>query len=229
MAARRQLLTLLPIVFVVLGFLGTTMLLPSCCTGPLNSDERFAREFDFTRPVQHTPQFGIPVSFPAWLAECDKPAVLDYIDFYAREFFAGYPWARKGLDLTRFTVWIHDSLGGFAAGGVADPTWARGWLVGKYSIVAWNFAVKDGKPDGPATRDILPAVVHEWFHAAFQARYGCGDAGHFLWFPSPEVQKCMMSATFHALARSPIRLSEETMRGAKQSLYSPWIFPNSYQ
>jgi hypothetical protein len=39
----------------------------------------------------------------------------------------------------------------------------------------------------------------------------------------------MMSATFHALASPPIKLSEETARGAKGFRYYPWLFPSSYQ
>lgn len=200
------------------------------CVASYTTDTQFHNEFDWDRPITLTPVMKIPVSFPSWLADEDKPTVLEAIDTYAIDLMDSDEWVHKYFDFRRYTVWIHDSLGGFVAGSASNPVWASGWALGDKLIVSWGYETDQmDRPIGLAIRNILPALTHEWYHVILNERYGYADAGHFVYFPTPEVRMGIITPMIRALQRDPIKLSEKTTTACKKFRYYPWVIPGAYK
>jgi hypothetical protein len=186
-------------------------------------EERFQAEFTLDKPSGIAPLSRIKVIFPSWLAEKDQNQVLDAVDSYALATAVYYKWAGEHYDFSTITVMIHDNPGGFVAGTPTCCAWAIGWCIGNTLIVSWGIETDEsGKPCGLAKKDILPALPHEFFHLFFKQRYGDSDAGHYLYFPDPEVILGMLNAKEDS---EPVELSEESLEEAKKFRYNPWIVP----
>ena len=208
--------------FVLLSFGLCILMMPARCSVD-NPESRQAVEFAWDRTPTKTRLFNIPVVFPRWnLTQADRDNILRVVDTYASSMCVYYPWCKDNFDFSAYTVIIHDNLGGFLAGVPSNPIWARGWQVGRFCVVAWDFERgPEEEPIGVSDQNILPALPHEWFHAIFTERYGCGDAGHFYYFPRLEVLKAMALSQ----AMSPkIELSPELVESVKNYKYVPWVF-----
>lgn len=210
----------------VLAYLTLLFIIIGSCAAPSWRD-KFEEEFEWDKPYAVTEEFNVKVAYPKWLAKEDIPTVLRVVDHYIAALNHYYPWAAENFDYTRYTVWIHESLGGFVAGGRDWNVWARGWQIGKFLVVAWDYSYDfEGHPDGVGTRDILPALPHEYFHAIFQEQYGNADPGHFLYFPNTDVQRAMAMSR---MASPEVELSESTIEGAKRYIYFPWVVPGTWE
>ena len=223
--------TRLAAVFTILAAMMGMMFLPACCSVPLTPDQRLTAEFNWNRPTWRTSKYNIPVAFPTWLKDpIDRVSVLKRVDSYAACMEEHYPWARDNFDFSRYTIWIHDNLGAFIAGSPSSNLWAIGWRIGEYCVVAWDLRRgPDGRPAGPAMDNIFPALVHEWFHALFDERYGWSDPGHYFYFPMLEVQMALVRTGIDASFFEPLILSDESLWQALHFRYHPWIFPAQVQ
>jgi hypothetical protein len=193
-------------------------------------DQRLAAEFNWNKYTEETPKHDIPVAFPTWLAREDRPKVLAMVDLYADKTIELYPWAGDNFDFSSYTVWIHDNPGGFVAGSPDSNCWALGWQLGDICAVCWGLATDWRRyPVGPATQNILPALIHEWFHAIFQERYAWADPGHYMYYPMPEVRHCLRTAqVFFDNLAPPLMLSDESLWRALHYKYHPWIYPAKF-
>lgn len=184
---------------------------------------QFRQEFDWNADTVETTIYRIPVRTPCWLHEDDVPGLLEYIDKSWRDFAAKYPWVYDRFDPSRYTIYIHDAPGAFVAGSASHHVWALGWAVGRFLVVSWAPARNQhGEPDGPAEKDCLPALTHEWMHVVLSERFGCGDAGHIIWFPGDECQRAMICPRIMSLK---IELGAATVAAFKRFRYRPWIYP----
>lgn len=183
---------------------------------------RFRKEFDWNKPIYKT-KIGIKVAPPTWLAQEDIPKLLDYVDMQVKWLAQSYPWVRNNFDFGQYVIWIHDAPVAFIAGTPGEHAWVYGWAQGKYLMVAWG-AERDeqGRPTGPSTQHLLPALVHELFHAIFHEQYGWGDPGHCFYFPMGDVKAAMMITTANAMLSKPIVWSRKTIDGFRKYKYFPW-------
>jgi len=189
-------------------------------------ERQFLREFQWDARCERTPEFNIPVRMPCWLDPADYQATLENIDRQWFDFAEVYEWARENFDPSRYVVYIHDSPGAFVAGVPGGESWwVLGWQIERYVCVAWGLARdEEGHPDGPSTRDILPALSHEWLHAVLAERYGCPDAGHCIWYPSDICRRAMLMPRLKALV---VPLSKKTQAAFRLYRYFPWCVPQS--
>jgi len=186
---------------------------------------RFHKEYNWNKPIYRTP-LGIQVAPPVWLDKADYPKLFNYIDTQVKWLVQGYPWA-KNFDFGANVIWIHDAPVAFIAGTPAEHAWALGWAVGKYVVVSWT-ADRDelGKPVGPATQAMLPALIHEYFHLILKEQYGWADPGHCYYYPSSEVRSTMVLAAMNAQLAKPIEWSKKTVEGFRKYKYMPWLILN---
>jgi len=187
-------------------------------------ESRFAREFRLSEIHAYTPRHKIPVRFPSWMDDKDKPNVLDAVDAYCDLVCELDPWARDNFPFREHTVWIHDKVGAFVVGEHPEKAlWAKGWAIGAVCVVSWTFEMDSiGRPVGVGEEDPLPALVHEWYHHIFDMRYGWADPGHSVHFPfsSLVLLKCRLNAP-------RVVLSVKSMLAALRYRYVPWVIPRT--
>jgi hypothetical protein len=180
-------------------------------------ERRFNEEFNLAEVHSKTPKYHIPVRFPCWLADKDKPDVLLGIDRYWELMMDHYPWAAAHFPVSEYTVWIHNARGAFVAGNEKRQIWAHGWCRGKFLIVAWSWDYDDqGRPFRLASKNFLDPLPHEWFHAIFDIQKTWADPGHKYF---ADVAAIMMMI---ALESPTVELSQDSIMAARYYSYVPW-------
>lgn len=182
----------------------------------------FDREYDWSKPAGRTAGLGIQVTFPSWLAACDRPSVLETVESYARGIIAKYPKAGSFWwgDLR---VYLHEAVSEKIV-CYYPAIWCWGWQLGQRVYTPWRpLFDADKRVVGVYPDDTFMVVPHEVFHLIGGWEVGARSVGD-KW-----IEDNLLAREAIAFARANatrLELSKESVDGALAKLpYVPWLEP----